>query len=90
MNEALAALIMGAALAFVLQGLKLMGLTLPNQRTALRLLVAAAALVIAYLALRDQADLAVETVLTYAASVIASAELVYRWILKYITEKTGG
>lgn len=82
--DILPVLIIGAGVAFVLQGLKIAGLRVPHSRKILRSLVALAALVIAYLALREQADVTVTVVLTYAAGIIASAEVVYRWLIKQI------
>ncbi len=77
MNEILAVLIIGAGVAVVVQLLKAFGVPLAGKQTIVRLIVVVAALVLAYLALQDQADLAVQEVLAYAAGIIVAAEGVY-------------
>ena len=77
---------MGGGVAIVLQGLKAFGIPLAGKQTIVRLIVAVAALALAYLALQDQADLAVQEVLTYAAGIIVAAEGVYKWLIQQVTK----
>ncbi len=86
MNEILLVIIMGVLLAFVMQGIKVWGPWFANPRKAIRIIVAAAALAIAYFVLRDTGELAIDALLVYAGGIIAAAETVYRWLVKPVAE----
>ncbi len=86
MNEIWIVIMIGGGVAIVLQVLKVFGVPLAGKQTIVRLIVVAAALVLAYLALQDQAELAVQDVLAYAAGIIVAAEGVYKWLIQQIAK----
>jgi len=87
MNYVLWALILGAVIAFAVQGLKLFGVPLEGKQRIIRLVVAVAALCAAYRTLSGQPGLAVQDVLVYAAGIVAAAEGVYKWLIQQVTKK---
>jgi len=87
MNEIWLIIVMGSGVALAVQGLKLAGIPLAGKQTIIRLVVAVAALVLAYIALQGQADIAIAEVLAYAAGIIASAEGVYKWLIQQVTKR---
>jgi len=84
MNPILTALLLGAGIAVVVEIVKHLGIPLEGKRKTIRLVVAVAALGIAYWTLVGQEGLAIEAVLAYAAGVVGGSEFVYQWIIKQL------
>ena len=88
--ELLIILLIGALLAILMEVGKFLSLPVPPEKRKLiyRSIMVMGALVLAYLQLKDQPDVTVAVVLTYAAGIITAAEWVYQWVIKQIAGGT--
>ena len=80
------ALLLGAIIAVGLEVLKLLGVKTEGKRTTVRIIIATAALGLAYWKLQSDADLSPETLAAYAAGIATAAEGIYRWIVGWASE----